>query len=296
MTISFKGDSANVELWYEQLKAFTSPSSLLPISEDERRAIEYQTFQRILDFDPYYGEMHDAPMKPNGDIGAILEGITKKIDQIISNQSVFFRINLCSPKDAGENCIISNGEEALDLLLSSFRIYNGYKRVMKNKPIFLVMRELRSFEDEYRCFIENGKLIAISQYEDSDTVTKGSGASRLFALTSETILNLWRYVENVIESIGIVDAVLDVGNVKGAGFECIEINPFADCTDKCLYAGEDLYGNIQGQSFRYWFDTNILRTVEIEKNQIVAEWDELIEAEAMNDNMFQLLKNRIRET
>lgn len=295
MGLSFTGDSANVDLWYDALEGFTAPSTLIPISNEAQEAISYQTFQKILEFDPYFGEMHDSPIKPSGDIETILQGVKRGIDDVLHGNNMFFRVNLCSPKDVGRECIVNNGEQTLDLLLSSFRLYKGYRSALKNKPMFLVFRELRQFEDEYRCFIEEGQIKAISQYEDSDTVNKALGASALYSITHEVITNLWGYVQNVIQEAGIETAVLDVGHVVGRGFECIEINPFADCTDKCLYTGEEVYtGKVEGQ-FRYWFDSHVLRTVEVKDGNILHEWDEIVEEERVNTDILALLQGALTE-
>ncbi|MFF2531201.1 ATP-grasp domain-containing protein [Brevibacillus sp. NPDC058079] len=270
MALSFTGRTANFEKWYERLEKYTMPSVYFAVDEQTKRGIIAKTFERICEFDPYFGEMNSNPsLSTPLNLDEILRNLEKRFDHILQGKTFFFRTNLFSPKDVRPDCLVSNGNEALDLLLASQRLYKGYQNLLKTEDLYIVFREAVSFSEEFRCYIEGGQIKAISQYDDSNSVHKGLGASRLFQYAPDQYIDLYRFVDNAIKEVGIKDAVIDVGNTAN-GFLIIELNPYTEATDLCLFAKENVYKTpFNGTHIRFWEEKQLMKTYVLKEAKIV---------------------------
>jgi len=252
----FIGTTANFETWYPLVAPFTPLSHWYPLTPDERTVIRAQIFDHLLENDPYFGELHDRPDSHHLPESEIMVALREKIAEWLDGPPYFFRTNLGSPKDVG-SCKVHTAEDVLRLLLHSHRIYRLLP-LLEDQPLHLVFRAWVSLSQEFRCFIHEGEICGISQYDDSDTVRTRSGASQVFDLAPAAYVRLYDYVRHVIADAHLEDAVLDVA-FGDHGFWVIEINPFAPCTDRCLFAGEDLYHESQRPpEIRYWIEPFVI--------------------------------------
>lgn len=269
--LNFTGKTANFEEWYEDLKAFTPKSTYFKVDSDTKKVILARTYSNLCKLIPYFGEIN-RPVSTKGiDEFAKITALVEEMEKHIKRKVVFFRTNLFSPKDVKSPSIVSNGLEAHDLLLSSSRLYRGYKELLKDGDLYLVFREKVEFKEEFRCFIENGHVKGISQYDDSDSLRKKKGASRIFTLEEREYLILLDYVQYVVESADIQSCVMDIGFTP-TGISVIELNPFSPLTDKSLFANTEIYSDsFTGKTeIRYWKDHQTLTILEVENRCIVA--------------------------
>jgi hypothetical protein len=123
---------------------------------------------------------------------------------------------------------ITNGNEALDLLLNSERVFNDLKRAMEFPESFnvkLILREwndLIVYEKEFRCFVYQNSLTAISQYDPFFY-------SKNLIESLETIkdsISLF-FEKNVKEKLKeLKNYVIDFGMTESGEIFAIELNPF----------------------------------------------------------------------
>lgn len=272
--LNFTGQMANFEDWYEGLKNYTPASTYFEVDDATKKVIIAKTFDQMCKNIPYFSEMNDRPDTTGIDEVALITSLVEEMDKHIQGKEVFFRSNLFSPKDVKSPCLVSTGKEAIELLLSSSRMYRGYKNILKDQDLYLVFREKVDFNEEFRCFIENGHVKGISQYDDSDSIRKGIGASRIYTLSDKDYLNLLDYVQFVIASTGIQSCVMDVGFTP-IGTTVIELNPYGEVTDKSLFANSDIYSEPSTQTeIRFWQDHQTLKILEVKNGKITNRLDE----------------------
>jgi hypothetical protein len=123
---------------------------------------------------------------------------------------------------------VTNGNEALDLLLNSERVFNDLKRAIEFPEFFDVKLILREWNDsivyqkEFRCFVYQNSLTAISQYDPF--------------FFSEELLNSSKNIKESIKSFfdkmvkeklkEFENYVIDFGMTESGEIFVIELNPF----------------------------------------------------------------------
>lgn len=275
--LNFTGKTANFEEWYEEIKEFTPVSTYFQVDEDAKKVIMARTFDVLEQKIPYFSEMNDRMSTTGIDEVAKLTALVDLMDMHIEGKEVFFRSNLYSPKDVKDSCIVSSGNEALSLLLASTRMYNGYYKLLKDLPLYLVFREKVDFQNEFRCFIADGHVKGISQAEDSDSIRLGIGASKIQGYSLNDYLRVLDYVESVVQETEMENVVLDVG-ISTTGIHVIELNPYGNLTDKSLFAKEDVYSSGTSTTFiRFWKDQKTISVLEIEEGAVIQRYEETIE-------------------
>jgi hypothetical protein len=276
MTLDFTGTTANFEEWYETIKEFTPVSQYFRVSSEEKEALMVQTFDNLCNTVPYFSETHQRPNASVQEVEIILEKLAKKINEMIKGKEVFFRTNLFSPKDVRKHCFVSTGKEAIELLTSSYRMYKGYQELLKEKDLYLVFREKISVKEEFRCFVENGFIKGISQYDDSRSVSQRKGASAIYSFGNEDYLSLYHYVNNFIKKCSVIHAVIDIAHTP-TGFMVIELNPFHRYTDKSLFANIDIYTKkIEETEIRFWKESFVMKVLAVQNGKVVKETEEVV--------------------
>ena len=246
----FMGNMALFETWYDLMAPFTPKSRWYALTPEEQAVVPARIYDHLLKDDPYYAVMFDRPATSGLDEATIIAALGEKIAGWLDGQPYFFRTNLLSPKDAGL-CRVENAEDVLDLLLRSRRLYR-VSPVMGATPLTLVFREWCTPYEEFRCFVENGRIKALSQYDDSDSIMKANGASEFYPLTPTDYVRLATYIQAVVDTTHLDTAVLDVARGDD-GFWVVEINPFSPITDTCLFVLEDIYDTpLPDPEIRYW--------------------------------------------
>jgi hypothetical protein len=283
--LNFTGQTAHFEDWYEAIKEYTPRSTYFRVDDDTKKVIIAKTFDKLCQTIPYFGEMHHRMDTTGLNEVSLITSLVEQMNLHVKREDVFFRTNLFSPKDVKSPCLVSSGQEALELLLSSSRLYRGYRELLKEQDLVLVFREKVDYQEEFRCFIENGQVKGISQYDDSDSIRKGTGASRIFSFTTKDYLPIMDYVEHVVASTGIQSCVLDIG-ITPVGMSVIELNPFGEVTDKSLFAQSDIYGEpLSGNTdIRFWKDHQTIRILEVKNRKIVQEYDEWMMKKPSEEN------------
>lgn len=128
------------------------------------------------------------------------------------NIDFFFRLNICSPKDVGD-CKVKTPTDIIKLIKMSDRTKYFIDSEM---PIRIVLREyIHPFPVEYRLFIHNLKLRAISQNDCKN-----------IKINKEKIYNeILDFFDTFIDSIPYTDAIIDIIKYNKKWL-ILEINPF----------------------------------------------------------------------
>lgn len=269
--LNFTGKTANFEEWYEAIEPFTPKSTYFKVDHETKKVIVGRTYDQLWKLIPYFGETNRRVSTKGIDEFSKITSLVDLMEKHIQRKDVFFRTNLFSPKDVKNPCFVSNGLEAWETLISSERLHRGYQELLKDDDLYLVFREKVEYKEEFRCFIENGHVKGISQYDDSNSIRRGKGASRIFTFDEREYLNLLDFVQHVVQSAGIMSCVLDVGYTP-TGISVIELNPFGSVTDKSLFANTDIYSELTTGSteIRYWKDHQTLSILESKNGRIVS--------------------------
>lgn len=181
-----------------------------------------------------------------------IDDIIQKLDNIIQQfpNGAFVRLGSRSAKDSyyafQHGMRIFSGKEAIESLMAcSERIYEDLKlaQLMEYEPS-IILRQFVDIpkESEFRCFIQNNKLIGVSQYNYPD------GYFQFIDENKDTIfwaIQSWydrqfrriNILPNVVADVFIIPRVFGEGQTEWQ-VKLIEINPFYPGTDPCLYHWE----------------------------------------------------------
>lgn len=178
------------------------------------------------------------------------ERFQARFDEAVSRlpDGCFVRLGGCSPKDSwlghreGFRCL--SGKKAFLLLTdASERVYEDLMLTLHNN--YLPHVWFRRWQDiakhlEFRCFVRNQTLIAISQYNYHDA----------FAVDVDKHTVEWavlRWLPSFYNACSLQDVVADVfvtcqthDNERRWQVKLIEINPLFEMTDPCLFSWPEL--------------------------------------------------------
>jgi len=160
-----------------------------------------------------------------------------------TGRAKFVRLNRRSPKDATIKCF--SEEEVFESLSSSMRAFDDIHLLqLSEEKIFLYFAEWDHYLDqkEFRCFVKDRKLIAISQYEG--TKIKGFPEDCI----KETVKEINDLYEKILPCIEMKDFVFDCffhPYSEKALF--LEINPYG-LSDPCFFIN---YENVEKGGFAY---------------------------------------------
>lgn len=186
--------SSGVEGWYEELKDHTFKTSFVKLTKKEAKTIKNIFFQK---------EKADEK---------VLKSLEKRLDKSIKENhegKAFIKLSTRSPKDSTaafkkaseayhkvdkskltenekyikfselmrQGCKVKNGNEAIELLLTSERVaedfkyyFEGFKETSKDDEDIDILVVVRSFDDEvtavteFRGFVWNNKFVCVGQY------------------------------------------------------------------------------------------------------------------------------------
>lgn len=229
------------EDWYEVVKSFTPGSVILPLTKDEEtvlRAISYDSFLKR----GYYPD--SMPLRPDNftteEEDNIITKLKIRIDHVLNGETKFFRANIFSPKDTGK-CIVSSANDVIEAFILSERIFFKARFLMEGKPMTFVFRDLIDIKEEYRVFVKEGKVIGVSQYEDSDVISRREPVQNVYSINEHDLLRVCDWVEDMIVVTGVDTAIVDIAKLVNEEYCIVELNPFNKVTDKCLLTKYDLY-------------------------------------------------------
>ncbi|QEH36551.1 hypothetical protein OJF2_51350 [Aquisphaera giovannonii] len=164
---------------------------------------------------------------------AALARLTERLDAAIKAfdpDGCFVRLSSRSPKDFYYPGIprLKTGEEVTNALLGSMRILDDLTEYRyADAACYLLLREFRSIpaHEEFRCFIREGRIAGVSQYQYRDffpelIADRDSVAARCFAFLESILPKL--HVQNIVVDVWLGETPL-----------LIEINPYG-LSDPCL--------------------------------------------------------------
>jgi len=171
-----------------------------------------------------------------------IEGIDYNVDDIL-----WYSSNVHSM------CLLS-GKEAVDLLVASYRVHDDLARWIEF-PDFDMNIIIRAWEYihpsmEFRCFVHQGQLTAVSQYITTCYFTN------LVALKQkirEQISQFFNSVKSTLETL-YQSYVFDIAILPNGAPIIIEVNPFWDKTGPALFHWEEdrdvIAGSLASFEFR----------------------------------------------
>jgi hypothetical protein len=179
--------------------------------------------------------------------------------------------------------VIKNGEEAMEILYKSSRIREDLMKALdfpNEFNLFITIREWINIDskDEFRCFVYNKKLTAVSQYCYYQYYENMIDKNKLKKLVTD-------FYDQVKEKIMIENYIMDIC-VNEDKVYLIELNPFFRDTSPCLFSwNKDDIGIIKNGSssleIRY-----LDKVVEYPYDCISNDWKLFIENYYKNNGSF----------
>lgn len=162
-------------------------------------------------------------------------------DKCIDNK-YFFRLNICSPKDIGD-CIVNSPTQIVDMIYRSDRL----QYFLKN-PFFkirIVLRKVISpFPTEYRLFVNDLKLRAISQNDNSIEKEDKS-------IVYNEIVDFYKTMKS---KLPYLHTIIDIIKYNGEWI-VLELNPFGAEN----YSGSGLFNWLYDYNILYFSETPVIK-------------------------------------
>ena len=228
MNVFEEGIPTFIENWPMALRKLSMPSFDIPLNQKEALALGSNISELNVMFPPPAGQD--------------ISGITKRIDYKIKHDikgSAFVKLGSRSPKDSWRGhkhgFRVNSGAEAIELLTDcSERIADDLLNAIACNYIPRIW--VRRWVDiprwtEFRCFVYKGELIGISQY------FYGEYFPEIAEYHDNIKTSIHKYFEGFVKPACHLDTVIFDVNIT-AHNSCshlIEINPFSQFTDFCLY-------------------------------------------------------------
>jgi hypothetical protein len=216
-----------IDRWPAELAALSMPTKFIPFPWDGFEAL----------FEPKGDEMEPA-----------LVEAAKEIDAAIGWNRHFPRLNTRSPKDClwpFEALATLSGKEAVAAFAGSERALDDLCRLSHIKdvaPAFICLREwqygLRA-EREFRCFVKDGELIAVTHYDYHNPMAAPVDGGRLL----REMIDNW-FATSLKPVLHIDTVVFDLWWKDDGSFLLIEINPYG-LSDPCFFKS---YQNVDNAS------------------------------------------------
>lgn len=181
-------------------------------------------------------------------VPASIQELAATLDAEMEWRRCFIRLNSRSPKDAlwpfevGATC---SGKEAMKLLGSSERILDDLARFeyIPEHPAFICLRDFvpgLQPEREFRCFVKEGELIAVSAYDYLRPTEPPADGGKDIRHTIEQWFN------NILKPrLHLSTVVFDVFLDWDGGILLIELNPYG-LSDPCFLRSYDQVESFSG--------------------------------------------------
>lgn len=235
-----------IENWPSELTSLSITQVDVPLTVDE--AVDLGMNQIEL-FETWLAEPVDRDKLPDlPDIYPIRQRIGKAVAKFPSG--AFVRLGSRSPKDSWgwyENGPkVLSAEAALDLLLGTSERINDdlHMMVAHDYEPHIWVRQWQDIEpyEEFRCFARGGEIVGISQYDHLGRVhypwIEENEGTLIFAI--ESFFDAFRqhcHVDPVIFDVFV--KINGKGNTKRCETTLLEINPYFELTDPCLFDWRD---------------------------------------------------------
>jgi hypothetical protein len=217
-----------IDRWPAELMALSIPTELVPFPLEI--------------FEPLFETNKDWPSK------AVAE-FASELDAKIGWKRRFVRLNSRSPKDATwpfEAPGTISGKEAISMFAGSERILDDlcYFRRIPEHPAYVCLRDWVygfSTRGEYRCFVKDGKLIAVTHYDYTNPWRGPADGGKEIRAVIDTWFN-----ERVKAALPVETIVFDLHlDQHGEPPLLIEVNPYGR-SDPCYFKSYDRVENASG--------------------------------------------------
>jgi hypothetical protein len=168
-----------------------------------------------------YGESEGEPL---------LAILGDELRKTMEGRPWFVRLNSRSPKDYDNPPIAIKPEEVIELLTLSMRTVSDLEEMMVNqRPCFIYLRPPVSIVPgtEFRCFVKDGRLIAITQYDG--TLSRFPEEKK-----DHVIISLSEFAPKVVDAFRYADFVFDVFFIEETYPCLIEVNPYG-LSNPCFF-------------------------------------------------------------
>ena len=206
---------AAIDQWPAEIAALSVETILVPIDLSEIECI------------------YEEPGSPEW--LATMKKYADQIDEIVGFDSYFIRLSTRSPKDAAypQLPITMSGKQAMSWIANSERCMDDIMMAKyAQKPIFIALRkEYHAAKGgEFRCYVKDRKLIAVSRYDfDQPAMRDYSGLGIMEALTAFSDKHIAPHYDNIVFDV-------DMGVYDHEGPLLIEVNPYG-LSHPCLFSG-----------------------------------------------------------
>ena len=243
--------STYIENWPVELQRLSIAQVRIPLSKNETCTLG----SKIMEYGVVFYERYRQYISEDR-----WEGLKERINKELFKfpNGAFIRLGSRSPKDSWtgykEGFRVTDADKALRLLTDSERIYEDLMLALQEDYLpSLFLRQWIRFEpwQEFRCFMKNRRLAGISQYNYlhntvyeqieryKDTI-RWAIEERFFPHFREV-----SHLDNVI--FDVVVFIKERGNERMSEVKLLEINPFFEMTDPCLFNWTEEFDG----SFRY---------------------------------------------
>ena len=189
---------------------------------------------------------------------------------------------------------VSNGKEAMSLLLTSERVFTDlHDWILYGEPEQIVLREFDenlTMDYEFRAFINNNKINALSQYDHYSIFPYVEEKKEKI---QEKIFEKWNEVHPFV---GQKSYVMDfIYHPDTNSVSIIEISPFLQCTGAALFSWNETRDILENGPFEFRFnhyshpqlDEIVESNWELRWNQKIPKYYELYEFAYPNPNEIQ---------
>ena len=229
-------DFSNMQRWYSLVSKHTAHTVFIHLDPSEIKYIrqmqtlcmargfetrDYQEFSELID-------KLNAYIKPGSHQFFKMSSVSPKDirDVPCYDQTVqYYRAN-CTSKGQYRKLCVHSGEEIIYLLLNSERLY----ATMKDRPFghYLVLREWIDADPEleFRCFVYNGHMTAISQYHSQTGHRFTSEEAMSYAKQIQKFYDTKVKYDLMKSDTDVRDWVIDFGFDRNGNPFIVELNGF----------------------------------------------------------------------
>jgi len=208
-----------IDQWPSELTALSMPTKLVKVDA-------ITMFEEIC-------SLHDGK-----EMGPYLPALALELDRQIGWDRKFVRLNSRSPKDWPWPFHVPatiSGKEAVSILSGSERVLDDLLefKYVPEQPCFICLRDWVhwiSGENEFRCFVKDGRLIAVTHYDYTKPAPE-----RLAVQGTDIRAKIDTYfIERLRPTLPIDTVVFDVALNYDGELLLIEINPYG-LSDPCWF-------------------------------------------------------------
>ena len=241
-------EKLNIEHWSKELLDMSFPTLWVELEKNEAQVLIYMYFM----MNGEDGELSENDF--NFSKGELEDKIKLTMEYEIEDIPFFVKLESRSPKDSGY--VYKNGhkyltfKDILNSLKDSERIYEEIAAAMhydKKPKLYLRRWEIIPTNNEFRLFVVNSRLLAISQYFYKNIHKNDNSVEEIHHKIGE----FWNKNRKYFPKNVVTDIFLDVWD---SHVRLIEINPLCKITDPCLFSWKEIedMANDKGQTvFRY---------------------------------------------